>query len=41
VVRDILIPEYDVVRAAGADSRRHRFWPPAEPGRLSLGRAGG
>jgi len=40
VVRDILMPEYDVVRTRPAGAR-HSFWPPTEPGRLTLGRAPG
>jgi uncharacterized membrane protein len=41
VVRDVLLPEYDVVRADPLRRGRHTFWPPTEPGRLTLGRAGG
>jgi uncharacterized membrane protein len=40
VVRDILMPEYDVVRSGRPDPARHAFWPPTEPGRLTLGRVG-
>ena len=39
VVRDILMPEYDVVRTGRPAPARHAFWPPTEPGRLTLGRA--
>jgi uncharacterized membrane protein len=39
VVRDIWLPEYDVVRSGRGAQMRHAFWPPVEPGRLSLGRA--
>jgi uncharacterized membrane protein len=39
VVRDILMPEHDVVRTGRPAPARHSFWPPTEPGRLSLGRA--
>jgi uncharacterized membrane protein len=38
VVRDILMPEYDVVRTGRPAPARHSFWPPTEPGRLTLGR---
>jgi uncharacterized membrane protein len=41
VVRDVLLPEYDVVRDDPLRRGRHSFWPPTEPGRLTLGRAGG
>jgi heme exporter protein D len=41
VVRDVLMPEHDVVRDARPAPARHSFWPPTEPGRLTLGRAGG
>lgn len=42
VVRDILRPEYDVVRSGWfATPDRHSLLPPVEPGRLTLGRAGG
>jgi uncharacterized membrane protein len=41
VVRDILMPEYDVVRTGRPAPARHSFWPPTEPGRLTLGRAPG
>ncbi len=41
VVRDVLLPEYDVVRARLPGRGRHSFLPPAEPGRLTLGRTGG
>ncbi|HEY2878764.1 glycosyltransferase family 87 protein [Nocardioides sp.] len=41
VVRDILMPEYDVVRTRRPAWARHSFWPPTEPGRLTLGRAPG
>ena len=41
VVRDVLMPEYDVVRIGRPARARHSFWPPTEPGRLTLGRAGG
>ncbi len=41
VVRDVLMPEYDVVRSGRPFPARHSFWPPTEPGRLTLGRAGG
>jgi uncharacterized membrane protein len=42
VVRDVLMPEYDVVRAGARPApARHSFWPPTEPGRLTLsGRPG-
>ena len=38
VVRDILMPEHDVVRTGRPTPARHSFWPPTEPGRLTLGR---
>jgi uncharacterized membrane protein len=38
VVRDIWMPEYDVVRSGRGRPLRPSFWPPAEPGRLTLGR---
>ncbi len=41
VVRDMMAPEYDVVRTDRWSWMRHTFLPPAEPGRLTLGRAGG
>jgi uncharacterized membrane protein len=41
VVRDVLMPEYDVVRAGRLGPPRHAFFPPTEPGRLTLGRAPG
>ena len=41
VVRDVLLPEYDVVRSRSRSPARHQLWPPTEPGRLSLGRAPG
>jgi uncharacterized membrane protein len=41
VVRDVLMPEYDVVRSGRPAWGRHAFWPPTEPGRLTLGRASG
>jgi hypothetical protein len=41
VVRDILMPEYDVVRTGRPVPARHSFWPPTEPGRLTLGRTPG
>jgi uncharacterized membrane protein len=37
VVRDILLPEYDVVRDRRRHRPRHQLWPPSEPGRLTLG----
>lgn len=40
VVRDIWMPEYDVVRIARPAWGRSLFWPPDEPGRLTLGRGG-
>lgn len=40
VVRDVLMPEYDVVGRGRPSPARHSFWPPTEPGRLTLGRAG-
>jgi len=39
VIRDILLPEYDVVRIGRPQEARRSFWPPAEPGRLTLGRS--
>jgi uncharacterized membrane protein len=41
VARDVLMPEHDVVRTGRPASARHSFWPPTEPGRLTLGRTGG
>jgi uncharacterized membrane protein len=41
VVRDVLLPEYDVVRASARPFARRSFWPPTEPGRLTLGRTPG
>jgi uncharacterized membrane protein len=41
VVRDVWMPEHDVVRGRRGSWARHSFWPPAEPGRLTLGRTGG
>jgi uncharacterized membrane protein len=41
VVRDILMPEYDVVRTGRPALPRHSFWPPVDPGRLTLGRSDG
>src|SRR5262249_34482611 len=41
VVRDPLMPEHDVVRVRRPSLPRPSFWPPTEPGRLTLGRAGG
>ena len=41
VVRDVLMPEYDVVRSGRVARVSHSLWPPAEPGRLTLGRAPG
>ena len=41
VVRDILRPEYDVVRTGRPTWLRQSFLPRVEPGRLTLGRAGG
>jgi uncharacterized membrane protein len=41
VVRDVLMPEYDVVRAGRLGPPPHAFFPPTEPGRLTLGRAPG
>jgi len=38
VVRDILLPEYDVVRAMRGAGAGRSLWPPAQPGRLSVGR---
>jgi hypothetical protein len=35
VVRDILMPEYDVVRDVRTRVRP-TWWPPSEPGRLTL-----
>jgi hypothetical protein len=32
------MPEYDVVRPGRPEPARHSFWPPTEPGRLTLGR---
>jgi len=40
VVRDILAPEYDVVRTSRVGWARPFLWPPPEPGRLTLGRSG-
>jgi uncharacterized membrane protein len=40
VVRDILMPEHDIVRTGRFAPGRHSLLPPTEPGRLSLGRAG-
>jgi uncharacterized membrane protein len=40
VVRDIWMPEYDVVRTRSYPPRGRSFLPPPEPGRLTLGRAG-
>jgi uncharacterized membrane protein len=40
VVRDLLMPEYDVVRIGQFPAPRHSLLPPTEPGRLTLGRAG-
>jgi uncharacterized membrane protein len=40
VVRDVLLPKHDVVRTA-RPAVRPSFWPPTQPGRLTLGRAGG
>jgi uncharacterized membrane protein len=37
VVRDVLRPEYDVVREGRGAERRRQLLPPAEPGRLTLG----
>jgi hypothetical protein len=37
VVRDILLPEYDVVPDA-RERVRPTWWPPNEPGRLTLSR---
>jgi uncharacterized membrane protein len=37
VVRDVLRPEYDVVRGGRATAGLGGLWPPAEPGRLTLG----
>jgi uncharacterized membrane protein len=39
VIRDLLLPEYDVVRVGRPQDLRRSFWPPAEPGRLTLGRS--
>jgi len=39
VVRDIWLPGHDVVRRGHFAGVRHSFWPPREPGRLTLGRA--
>jgi uncharacterized membrane protein len=39
VVRDILLPEYDVVRAGRPAAGGNSFWPSMEPGRLTAGRA--
>jgi uncharacterized membrane protein len=41
VARDVLLPEYDVVRAGRGAPPRPQLWPPAEPGRLTLGRTSG
>ena len=41
VVRDILMPEYDVVRTGRSAWMRQSFWPPVEPCRLTLGRSEG
>jgi uncharacterized membrane protein len=41
VIRDLLVPEYDVVRVGRPGELRRSFWPPAEPGRLTLGRVQG
>jgi uncharacterized membrane protein len=41
VVRDILMPEHDVVSRGRFVPGRHSLLPPPEPGRLTLGRAGG
>jgi hypothetical protein len=41
VVRDVLMPEYDVVRSGRVSRVSHSLWPPVEPGRLTLGRAPG
>jgi uncharacterized membrane protein len=41
VVRDIVMPGYDVVRTGRPAPARHSFWPPTEPGRLTLGRTSG
>jgi uncharacterized membrane protein len=41
VTRDVLLPEYDVVRIGRPPGLRRSFWPPAEPGRLTLGGAAG
>jgi uncharacterized membrane protein len=41
VVRDVWMPEYDVVRSGRSALARPSFWPPSEPGRLTLGRAAG
>jgi uncharacterized membrane protein len=38
VTRDIVLPAYDVVRPGRPEPARHSFWPPTEPGRLTLGR---
>jgi uncharacterized membrane protein len=40
VVRDVLMPQYDVVRGGRVTTGRHSFLPPTEPGRLTLGSAG-
>jgi uncharacterized membrane protein len=37
VVRDVLLPEYDVVRSRRRSTARHQLLPPAEPGRLTIG----
>ena len=37
VVRDVLLPEYDVVRERPGPRPRYPLLPPAEPGRLTLG----
>jgi uncharacterized membrane protein len=41
VVRDVLMPQYDVVRSGRVARGAHAFWPASEPGRLTLGRAPG
>jgi uncharacterized membrane protein len=38
VARDIWYPQHDVVRAGRGPAEHLSLWPPAEPGRLSLGR---
>jgi uncharacterized membrane protein len=41
VARDLVMPEYDVVRAGEPPRTSHSLWPPTEPGRLTLGRTTG